>query len=163
MKTAELIHPKWMTLTKGLQVRFLRLWCNPSKNGVGEQQTFENNVLFSDNLLPFPPLTARTENSTNPVYLLKRHLLSPLPSLGYSHTTAFPSVHLSSRHHFFSILIPSQMTWEQQVSCGKAVHYVHANFSWDNPRQNHRKHPCTVAKAWIPFSSQKVFSRGKHI
>ena len=43
----------------------------PPKNAVGEQHTFENNVLFSDNLLPFPPLTARTGNSANAVYLLK--------------------------------------------------------------------------------------------
>lgn len=73
---------------------------------MGESNTFENNVGFfsSHNLLPFPPLRAGKSNNTNSVYLLKRHLLSHLPSAGYSHTTALPSVQLSSRHSFVSAL-----------------------------------------------------------
>lgn len=65
--------------TDDLYRRFLRLWCNPPKKVVGEWQTFENNVLFSENLLPFPPLTASTRNSTNMVYLLKQHLYHAFP------------------------------------------------------------------------------------
>lgn len=109
MKTAELINPNGWPLQKGCRSGF---WGSDvtqkkKKKVVGEQQTFENNVLFSDSLLHFPPLTARTGNRTRTVYLPKRHLLSPFPSLGYSHITAFPSIRLSLRNHLASALIPS--------------------------------------------------------
>lgn len=108
MKTTE--HSKWGTFTKGLQARFLRLWCNLQKSWWERVIPLKRMGFFSSiNLLPFSPLTAGTSNSTNPVYLLKRHFLSHLLSAGYSHTTALPSVHLSLRHHFVSALIP---LWE---------------------------------------------------
>lgn len=108
MKTTE--HSKWGTFTKGLQARFLRLWCNLQKSWWERVIPLKRMGFFSSiNLLPFSPLTAGTSNSTNPVYLLKRHFLSHLLSAGYSHTTTLPSVHLSLRQHFVSALIP---LWE---------------------------------------------------
>lgn len=126
---------------------------------MGESNTFENNVGFFSNLLPFPPLTAGKNNSTNSVYLLKRHLLSHLPSAGYSHTTALPSVQLSSRHSFVSALSP---LWElrdtlcpfylkhphfpaRYTACMACMYYTRVISSTSAPRR------VTALKKWLPL------------